>query len=101
MEADAAIAIVDCNNFYASCERVVNPELQNRPVVVLSHNDRIIVSRSNEVKALGVPNASPFVQHRELLDFERRHSLSKIIDEVNYRYGRDIVRFAALEARGD
>ncbi len=68
MDADSAIAIVDCNNFYASCERVVNPALQDRPVVVLSHNDGIIVSRSNEVKALGVPNASPFFQHRELLE---------------------------------
>ena len=68
MHPDAAIALVDCNNFYASCERVVNPELQHRPVVVLSHNDGIIVSRSNEVKALGVPNASPFFQHRELLE---------------------------------
>lgn len=68
MEPDAAIAIVDCNNFYASCERVVNPELLRRPVVVLSHNDGIIVSRSNEVKALGVPNASPFFQYRDLLE---------------------------------
>ena len=68
MDTDAAIAIVDCNNFYASCERVVNPELQKRPVVVLSHNDGIIVSRSNEVKALGVPNAVPFFQYRELLE---------------------------------
>ncbi len=75
MDANAAIAIVDCNNFYASCERVVNPELQKRPVVVLSHNDGIIVSRSNEVKALGVPNASPFFQHRELLE---RHNTAVI-----------------------
>ena len=75
MDADSAIAIVDCNNFYASCERVVNPELQHRPVVVLSHNDGIIVSRSNEVKALGVPNASPFFQHRELLE---RHNTAVI-----------------------
>ena len=75
MENDSAIAIVDCNNFYASCERVVNPELQHRPVVVLSHNDGIIVSRSNEVKALGVPNASPFFQHRELLE---RHNTAVI-----------------------
>jgi len=75
MDTDSAIAIVDCNNFYASCERVVNPELQNRPVVVLSHNDGIIVSRSNEVKALGVPNASPFFQHRELLE---RHNTAVI-----------------------
>src|SRR5687767_10448321 len=68
MDPDSAIAIVDCNNFYASCERVVNPELEHRPVVVLSHNDGIIVSRSDEVKKLGVPNASPFFQYRELLE---------------------------------
>ncbi|MEP6704904.1 MAG: DUF4113 domain-containing protein [Acidobacteriota bacterium] len=75
MDADSAIAIVDCNNFYASCERVVNPALEHRPVVVLSHNDGIIVSRSNEVKALGVPNASPFFQHRDLLE---RHNTAVI-----------------------
>ena len=68
MDPDAAIAIVDCNNFYASCERVVNPDLLKRPVVVLSHNDGIIVSRSNEVKALGVPNAAPFFQYRDVLE---------------------------------
>jgi DNA polymerase V len=75
MDPNAAIAIVDCNNFYASCERVVNPDLLKRPVVVLSHNDGIIVSRSNEVKALGVPNASPFFQYRELLE---RHNTAVI-----------------------
>lgn len=75
MDSNSAIAIVDCNNFYASCERVVNPELQTRPVVVLSHNDGIIVSRSNEVKALGVPNASPFFQYRDLLE---RHNTAVI-----------------------
>lgn len=71
-DAGHAIAIVDCNNFYASCERVVNPELHNRPVVVLSHNDGIIISRSDEVKALGVPMAAPFFQYRSLL--ERHHT---------------------------
>ena len=75
MDRDAAIAIVDCNNFYASCERVVNPELLTRPVVVLSHNDGIIVSRSNEVKALGVPNAAPFFHYRDLLE---RHNTAVI-----------------------
>src|ERR1041385_1147640 len=63
-----AIALVDCNNFYASCERVVNPELLNRPVVVLSHNDGIIISRSEEVKALGVPMVAPLFQYRDLLE---------------------------------
>ena len=68
MQAGHAIAIVDCNNFYASCERVVNPALLKRPVVVLSHNDGIIISRSDEVKALGVPMVAPLFQYRDLLE---------------------------------
>jgi DNA polymerase V len=67
MTKDHAIALVDCNNFYVSCERVVNPALLARPVVVLSHNDGMIISRSDEVKALGVPMAAPFFQHKDLL----------------------------------
>ena len=68
MPKEHAIALVDCNNFYASCERVVNPALLARPVVVLSHNDGMIISRSDEVKALGVPMAAPFFQYRDLLE---------------------------------
>lgn len=45
------IALVDCNNFFASCERVFNPSLQNKPVVILSNNDGCIIARSNEAKA--------------------------------------------------
>src|SRR5688500_7503055 len=75
IDAGHAIALVDCNNFYASCERVVNPELHKRPVVVLSHNDGVIVSRSDEVKRLGVPNASPYFQYRDLLE---RHNTAVI-----------------------
>ncbi len=47
-------ALIDCNNFYVSCERVFNPKLENRPVVVLSNNDGCVVARSNEAKSLGV-----------------------------------------------
>ncbi len=68
MQNDNAIAMVDCNNFFASCERVANPALQNRPVAILSNNDGCIISRSNEVKALGVPMAAPLFQYRELLE---------------------------------
>lgn len=68
MNDNHAIALVDCNNFFVSCERVVNPELQKRPVVVLSHNDGCIISRSEEVKKLGVPMAAPLFQYRELLE---------------------------------
>jgi len=45
-------ALVDCNNFYASCERVFNPKLNRQPIVVLSNNDGCVVARSNEAKAL-------------------------------------------------
>lgn len=48
------ILLVDCNNFYVSCERIFNPEIRNKPVVVLSSNDAVIISRSNEAKALGI-----------------------------------------------
>ncbi|MFW6414836.1 MAG: Y-family DNA polymerase [Thermodesulfobacteriota bacterium] len=52
-------ALVDCNNFYVSCERVFQPELEDVPVVVLSNNDGCVVARSNEVKELGVPMGAP------------------------------------------
>ncbi len=51
----ALFALVDCNNFYASCERVFQPELRGKPVVVLSNNDGCVIARSNEAKALGIP----------------------------------------------
>ena len=47
------VALVDCNNFYASCERVFQPDLRGKPVVVLSNNDGCVIARSNEAKALG------------------------------------------------
>ena len=52
------IALADCNNFYASCERVFNPGLKNKPIVVLSNNDGCIIARSNEAKELGIKTVS-------------------------------------------
>ena len=52
-------ALVDCNNFYASCERVFNPNLQGKPVAILSNNDGCVIARSDEVKALGLPMGAP------------------------------------------
>ncbi|MDD3282340.1 MAG: Y-family DNA polymerase [Candidatus Cloacimonetes bacterium] len=57
------IALVDCNNFYVSCERVFNPKLQKVPVAILSNNDGCIVSRSNEIKALKIPMGAPGFKH--------------------------------------
>ena len=60
-------ALVDCNNFFVSCERVFRPDLWNRPVAVLSNNDACIVARSNEVKAMGVPMGAPLFQIEHLM----------------------------------
>ena len=61
------IALVDCDNFYVSCERVFNPRLKDKPVVVLSNNDGCIVARSQEAKALGIPMGAPFFQYQKLI----------------------------------
>ena len=59
------IALVDCNNFYASCERVFQPQLRDQPVVVLSNNDGCVIARSNEAKALGIEMGAPWHLNRE------------------------------------
>ena len=61
-------ALIDCNNFYASCERVFNPSLVNKPVVVLSNNDGCVIARSNEAKELGVPMGAPAFKFKELIE---------------------------------
>ncbi len=61
-------ALVDCNNFYASCERVFNPALNGKPVVVLSNNDGCVIARSNEAKKLEIPMGAPAFQYQELFD---------------------------------
>jgi DNA polymerase V len=58
------LALVDCNNFYVSCERVFQPELRGRPVVVLSNNDGCVIARSHEAKALGIEMGAPWHLHR-------------------------------------
>lgn len=65
------VALVDCNNFYVSCERVFKPWLDQMPVAVLSNNDGCIVARSNEVKRLGVPMGAPYYQHKKLIEREK------------------------------
>jgi DNA polymerase V len=62
------IALVDCNNFYVSCERVFRPDLKNVPIVVLSNNDGCAVSRSNEAKALGIKMGQPWFECKELAE---------------------------------
>ncbi|MHB8919405.1 MAG: Y-family DNA polymerase [Halothiobacillus sp.] len=70
--ASRAIALIDGNNFYVSCERVFNPKLDGRPVVVLSNNDGCAVARSSEAKALGITMGQPWFQIQEM---EQTHGL--------------------------
>lgn len=68
MKSNKKIGIVDCNNFYVSCERVFNPISIGRPTVVLSNNDGCVIARSQEAKALGIKMGEPFFQKRDFMD---------------------------------
>ena len=70
------IALVDCNNFYASCERVFCPDLQNKPVVILSNNDGCVIARSNEAKKLGVPMGAPAFKYEAFFKANNIHVFS-------------------------
>ena len=65
-------ALVDCNNFYASCERVFNPSLNGKPIVVLSNNDGCVIARSNEAKALGIKMGAVVFQIQHII---RQHDI--------------------------
>lgn len=65
--------LVDCNNFYVSCERVFRPDLRDKPVVVLSNNDGCFISRSNEVKKLGIPMGAPAFQYEDAI---KKHNIT-------------------------
>jgi DNA polymerase V len=67
------VALVDCNSFYCACERVFNPSLLLRPVVVLSNNDGCVIARSNEAKAVGIPMGAPAHQIKYLVE---RHNVA-------------------------
>lgn len=61
------IALVDCNSFYVSCERLFNPKIRKKPVIVLSNNDGCIISRSNEAKALGIKMGEPYFKAKDII----------------------------------
>jgi len=85
-------ALIDCNNFFVSCERIFRPELEGKPVVVLSSNDGCVVARSNEAKSLGVPMGAPAFKFRDLFqkhnivrfsaNFELYGNISKRITQI-------------------
>ncbi|AKK72729.1 SOS mutagenesis and repair protein UmuC [Chryseobacterium sp. P1-3] len=78
-------ALVDCNNFFVSCERTLDPELEGKPVVVLSNNDGCVVSRSKEAKDLGIPMAAPAFKYKELFQKHDVKSFSAKFELYNYK----------------
>lgn len=82
------MALCDCNNFFVSCERLFRPDLEGRPVVVLSSNDGVVISRSNEVKALGVKMGEPYFKVRSFLEMHGTTVFSsnfRLYEEVSAR----------------
>ncbi len=101
-------ALADCNNFFASCERVFRPELNGRPVIVLSNNDGCAVARSNEAKALGIKMGDPFFKIRDIVErncvavfssnFALYGDISRRVQEVLREYSPSVEVYSIDEA---
>lgn len=101
-------ALVDCNNFYASCERVFNPKLKQKPIVILSNNDGCIVARSQEAKEIGVPFGKPYFELKEMLEknnvfafssnYELYGDMSRRVMDVLGRFSSKIEVYSIDEA---
>lgn len=90
-------ALVDCNNFFASCERVFNPALQGKPVVILSNNDGCVIARSNEAKALGIKMGVPAYQINNLIETNDVHVFSSnysLYGDMSNRVMQTLRRFS-------
>ena len=90
------IALVDCNSFYVSCERLFNPKIRKKPVVVLSNNDGCIVSRSNEAKVLGIKMGEPYFKAKDIILKNNVHVFSSnysLYGDLSRRVMRTLKRF--------
>ena len=81
------VALIDCNSFYVSCERLFNPKIIKKPVVVLSNNDGCVISRSTEAKKIGIKMGEPYFKVKELVKKNNVHIFSS-----NYALYGDISR---------
>ena len=79
------IGLLDCNNFYVSCERLFNPKLLEKPVIILSNNDGCVISRSEEAKQIGVKMGEPFFKLKQFITDNNISVLSS-----NYSFYGDI-----------
>ena len=101
-------ALIDCNNFYASCERVFQPHLNGKPVVILSNNDGCVIARSNEAKSLGIPMGAPAFKYKEVFqknkvqifssNFTLYGDISNRVMSIISRYVPDVEIYSIDEA---
>ena len=90
------LALIDCNSFYVSCERLFNPKIRKKPVVVLSNNDGCIVSRSTEAKALGIKMGEPYFKAKNIIiknDVQVFSSNYSLYGDLSRRVMRTLKRF--------
>ena len=90
------IALIDCNSFYVSCERLFNPKIRKKPVVVLSNNDGCIISRSNEAKALGIKMGEPYFKAKDIIvknNVQVFSSNYSLYGDISRRVMRTLKRF--------
>ncbi len=90
------IALIDCNAFYVSCERLFNPKIRKKPVVVLSNNDGCIISRSNEAKSLGIKMGEPYFKAKEIIVKNKVQVFSSnysLYGDISRRVMRTLKRF--------
>ena len=90
------IALVDCNSFYVSCERLFNPKIRNKPVVVLSNNDGCIISRSTQAKALGIKMGEPYFKAKDIMLKNKVYVFSSnysLYGDLSRRVMRTLKRF--------
>ena len=102
------IALIDCNSFYVSCERLFNPKIRKKPVVVLSNNDGCIISRSNEAKALGIKMGEPYFKAKDIIvknnvqvfssNYSLYGDLSRRVMRTLKRFNSDIEIYSIDEA---
>ena len=102
------IGLIDCNSFYVSCERLFNPKIRKKPVVVLSNNDGCIISRSNEAKALGIKMGEPYFKAKDIIiknnvnvfssNYSLYGDLSRRVMRTLKRFNSDIEVYSIDEA---
>jgi DNA polymerase V len=90
-------ALIDCDNFFVSCERIFRPDLRNKPVLVLSNNDGCAVARSNEVKQLGIKMGTPYFKIKDIAKQNDIHVFSSnysLYANISHRIVKILERFS-------